>query len=84
MPCANNNNQKNKTQKKTAHPYSLISSFVVPCSDSIVSVGVICEMIRLLPAPVAEQTSSSLTLSYISKDRFSHDMAQIEEGLDGV
>ena len=72
IPYANN-----KDADRPAHPHSLISTFIVRCLDSIISLVSISEISRLWLASVAEQVSLSLTWSQTSKDRFSCDVAHM-------
>ena len=74
MPYANN-----KGADQSAHLRSLISTFVVRCLDSIISIVSIPEISSLYLASVAEQSSLSLTWSKIPEETFSHDMAQVKE-----
>ena len=73
MPYANN-----KGADQPAHPRSLISSFVVRCLDSVmslVSVTKISSLLLVLLASVAEQVSLSQAWSETPEDTFSHDEA---------
>ena len=65
MPYANN-----KDADQSAHPCSLMSSFIVHCLDSVIFVVAISEVWRLLLAFVAEQASLSLTWSQTQKTGF--------------
>ena len=53
----------NKGADQPAHPHSLISAFVVPCFDSIISILAISKISRPWLVPVAEQAGLSLTWS---------------------
>ena len=56
MPYANN-----KGTDQPAHPRSLISTFVVRCLNSVMSLVSVTKISSLLLASVAEQASLSLT-----------------------
>ena len=60
----------NKGTDQPAHPRSLISTFVVPYLDSIISLVSISEISRLKLASVAEQAGLSLTWSQTPKTGF--------------
>ena len=73
MPYANN-----KGANQPAHPHSLISTFVVRCLDSIISLVSISEISSLYLASVC--CCLDWFESYLAEnpeDRFSRDMAQI-------
>ena len=65
MPYANN-----KGADQPAHPRSLISTFVVRCLNSIMSLVSISEISSLYLASEAEQAGLSLTLSENPKTGF--------------
>ena len=67
---------KNKGADQPAHPHSLISAFVVRCLDSIIFLGSIAEISRLLTS-VAAQAGFSLTWSQTSVDTFCCVMAHL-------
>ena len=67
----------NKGADQSAHPRSLISTFVVRCSDSMICILAISKVSRFLLAPVAEQTGLNLTWSKIPEDTFSRYVAHI-------
>ena len=56
MSCANN-----KCADQPAHLRSLISTFVVHCLDSMISILAISKVLRLEQASVAEQPGLNLT-----------------------
>ena len=64
-----------KGADQPAHPRSLISTFVVRCLDSIISLVSISEIPRLQLASVAEQ--AGLSLFENPEDRFSRDEAHL-------
>ena len=68
---------KNKGADQTAHPRSLISTFVVRSLDSVMSLVSVAKISSLMLASVAEQASLSLTWSETPEDTFSHDEAQM-------
>ena len=68
MPYANN-----KGAAQPAHLRRLISSFVVHCLDSMISVFAISNV----SSSAAEQAGLNLTCSKIPEDTFSGDVAQI-------
>ena len=72
MSCANN-----KGTDQLAHQRSLISSFVVHCLDSVMSLVSVTKISSLMLASVAEQASLSLTSSETPEDTFSHDEAHL-------
>ena len=65
----------NKGADQPAHPRNLISTFVVRCLDSVMSLVSVTKISSPLLASVAEQTSLSLTWSETPEDMFSHDEA---------
>ena len=65
----------NKGADQPAHPRSLISTFVVHCLDSVVSLVSVNKIPSLMIASVAEQASLSQTWSETPEDMFSHDEA---------
>ena len=65
---------KNKGADQPAHPHSLISAFVVPCLDSIISQAKIS---RLKLASVAAQAGLCLAWSETPEDTFCHVVAQM-------
>ena len=67
----------NKDADQPAHPRSLISAFVIPYLDSVMSLVSVTEISSLMLASVAEQASFSLTWSETPEDTFSHDEAQM-------
>ena len=69
--------EDNNGADQPAHLRSLISTFVVRCLDSVMSLYSISEISGLMLAPVAEQVSLSLTWSETPEDTFSHDEAQM-------
>ena len=71
----------NKDADQPAHPHSLISVFVISCLDSITPIVAISEISRLWLASVAEQAGLSPTWSDNPEDMFSHDEAQLMEGM---
>ena len=56
---------------------SLISTFVVCCLDSVMSLVSVTKISSLMLATAAEQASLSLTWSETPEDMFSHDEAQL-------
>ena len=72
MPYANN-----KGADQPAQPRSLISTFVVRCLDSMICILAIAKVSRFKLASIAEQAGLNLTLSKISEDIFSRDVAHI-------
>ena len=60
-------------EPRHAHPSSLISAFVICCSDSIILLVSISEISSLYIASVAAQADLSLSWSQSPEDRFSHD-----------
>ena len=54
--------------------HSLISVFVVRCSDGIMPIDVVTKIPRHWLARVAEQAGLSFTWSQTSEDRFSRDV----------
>ena len=67
----------NKGADQPAHSRSLISTFVVRCLDSVMSLVSVTNILSLMLASVAEQASLSLTWSETPEDTFSHDEAHI-------
>ena len=67
----------NKGADQPAHPRSLISTFVVRCLDSIISLDTIAEISRLWLVSVTEQAGLCLAWSETPEDTFCHDEAQI-------
>ena len=65
LPYANN-----KEADQSAHPHSLISTFVVPSLDSIIPVVNKYQISRLKLVSVPEQTGLSLTWSHTPKTGF--------------
>ena len=59
------------------HPHSLISTFVVRCLDSVMSLVSITKISSLMLPSVAEQASLSLTSSEHPEDTCSHGKAQM-------
>ena len=72
MPYANN-----KGIDQPVHLHSLISTFVVCCLDSIISILAIKSKLLGLYL-VAEPASLSLNWSQTSEDGFPHDVAQLD------
>ena len=66
-----------KDADQPAHPRSLISTFVVRCLDSIISLDSIAEISRLWLASVAVQAGLCLAWSETPEDTFCHDEAPI-------
>ena len=71
----------NKGADQPAHSRSLISAFVVRCLDSVMSLVSVTKISNLMLASVAEQAGLSLTWSETPEDTFSHDGAQINNGI---
>ena len=67
----------NKGTGQPAHPRSLISTFVVRCLDTVMSLVSVIKISSLMLASVAEQASLSLTWLETREDTFSHDMAHV-------
>ena len=67
----------NKGADQPAHPWSLISAFVVRCLDSVMSLISSTKISSFMLASVAEQANSSLTWSETPEDTFSHVKAQM-------
>ena len=67
----------NKATDQPAYPHSPISTFVVNCLGSIISIGAKSNISRLLLVSVAAQAGLSLTRSQTPKDRISYDMAHM-------
>ena len=67
----------NKGADQPAHPHSLISTFVICCLDSIISLDSIAEISRLKLASVAAQAGLCLAWSETPEDTFCHVVAQI-------
>ena len=72
MPYANN-----KGADQPAHPHSLISTFVVRCSNSMICILAISKVSRIYLASVAEQARLNLTGSKILDDTLLRDVAQM-------
>ena len=68
----------NKGTDQPAHPRSLISAFIVPCSDSIISLDSIAEISRLQLASVVAQAGLCLAWSETPEDTFCRVVAQIK------
>ena len=68
----------NKGADQPAHPRSLISSFVVRCLDSVMSLVSVTKISSIMLASVAEQSSLSLTWWETPEDMFSHDDAHVK------
>ena len=73
MPFVNN-----KGSDHTVHPHSLVSNYFVHSFDSIIPIVAKPKVSNLSLVSVAEQTGLSLTWLHTTKDRFSHDEAQIK------
>ena len=67
----------NKGADQPAHPRSLLSTFVVCCLDSIISLESIAEISRPYVASVAAQAGLCLAWSETPEDTFSHDEAHL-------
>ena len=67
----------NKGADQPAHPRSLISTFVVRCRDTVISLVSVTKISSLMLASVAEQASLSLTWSGTPEDTFSHGEAHL-------
>ena len=67
----------NKGADQPAHPRSLISSFVVRCLDSIITLISISEISSLYLTSVAAQAGLNLTWSHTTKTSFSRDEVQM-------
>ena len=67
----------NKGADQPTHPRSLISTFVVRCLDSVMSLVSVTKYSSPMLASVAEQAIMSLTWSETPEDTFSHDEAQL-------
>ena len=65
----------NKGADQPVHPRSLISAFVVPCLDSIISLDSIAEISRLQLASVPVQSGLCLAWSETLEDTFCRVMA---------
>ena len=65
----------NKDADQPAHLRSLISTFVVRCRDSVMSLVSVTKISSLMLASVAEQASLSLTWSETPEDTVSRDEA---------
>ena len=74
----------NKAADQPAHPCSLISTFVVRCLDSVMSLVSVTKISSLMLASVAEQASLSLTWSETPEDTFSHDEAHISSTTETI
>ena len=62
----------NNGTDQPAHPHSLISTFIVRCLDSVISLDSIAEISRLWLASVAAQAGLCLAWSETPVDMFSH------------
>ena len=67
----------NKGADQPAHPHSLISTFVVCCLDSIISLDSTAKISRLQLASVAAEAGLCLAWSETPKDTFCRVMAHI-------
>ena len=67
----------NKGADQPVHPRSLISTFVVRCLASMMSLVSVTKISSVILASVAEQASLSLTWLETPEDTFSHDVAQL-------
>ena len=67
----------NKGADHPAHPRSLISSFIIRSSESIISMLTTSKFSIFQLVTVSVQTDFSLTLSETPKTGFSHDEAQV-------
>ena len=67
----------NEGADQSAHPRSLISAFVVRCSDSIMSFDSIAEILSLMLFSVAEQAGLCLAWSETPEYTFSHGVAHM-------
>ena len=67
----------NKGADQPAHQCSLISTFIVRCLDSVMSLVSVTKISSLMLASVAEQASLSLTWLETPEDTFSHDDVHI-------
>ena len=67
----------NKGAEQPAHPYSLISAFLVRGLDSIISLDSITEISRLSLASVAAQAGLCLAWSETPEDKFSRGAAHL-------
>ena len=72
MPYANK-----KGADQPVHLHSLISTFVVRCLDSIMSLASIFALTGLQPSSVAEQAGLSRNWSQTPEDKISRDVAQM-------
>ena len=66
----------NKGADQPVHPRSMISTYVVRCLDSIISLDSIAEISRLYLASVAAQAGLCLAWSQTPEDTFSRVVAQ--------
>ena len=69
---------KNKGAEQPAHPRSLISTFVVHCLDSLMSLVSVTKISSLVLASVTEQASLNLTWSETPEGKYSRDEAHIK------
>ena len=69
----------NKGADQPAHPRSLISTFVVRCLDSLISLDSIAEISRLYLAAVAAQAGLCLAWSETPEDTFCPVVAHIQQ-----
>ena len=67
----------NKGADQPAHPRSLISTFVIRCLDSVMSLVSVTKISNLMLASVGEQAGLSLTWSETPKDTVSRDEARM-------
>ena len=67
----------NKGADQPAHPRSLISTFVVRCLDSVMSLVSVTKISSLMLASVPEQASLSVTWSETPENTFCHDEAHV-------
>ena len=67
----------NKGADQPVHPCSLISTFVVHCLDSTISLDSIVEISRFYLAPVAAQAGLCLAWSETPEDTFSRVVAHV-------
>ena len=72
LPYANN-----KGAVQPAHPRSLISTFIICCQGSTVSIGAISKISWFTLKPIAEQAGLSFTCSKSPEDRISSGVAPI-------
>ena len=67
----------NRGADQPVHPRSLISTFVVPCLDSMTCILAPSKLTRFKLASVAEQAGLNLTWSKMSEDTLSRDVAHL-------